>query len=99
MCTLHDFLSSKVRFIHTSTVTGSESCFGKSYAYASRTSCLHTTSRPTWQNYTKEKEQVWGKQTNIKSKLYVGLTCIYYVVDRSTVTGLMAILDLLTKWQ
>ena len=25
----HDFLSSKVRFIHTSTVTGSDSCSGK----------------------------------------------------------------------
>ena len=30
---LHDFLSSKVRFIHTSTVTGSDSCSGKNYAY------------------------------------------------------------------
>ena len=41
MCTLHDYLSSKVRFIHTSTVTGSDSCSGqKKYAYASRTSCL-----------------------------------------------------------
>ena len=29
MCTLHDFLSSKARFIHTSTVTGSHSCSGK----------------------------------------------------------------------
>ena len=29
MCTLHDFLCSKVRFIHTSTVTGSHSCSGK----------------------------------------------------------------------
>ena len=29
MCTLHDYLSSKVRFIHTSTVTGSDSCSGK----------------------------------------------------------------------
>ena len=28
-CTLHDFLSSKVRFIHTSTVTESDSCSGK----------------------------------------------------------------------
>ena len=39
MCTLHDFLSSKVRFIHTSTVTGSHSCSEKNYAYASHTSC------------------------------------------------------------
>ena len=39
ICTLHAFLSSKVRFIHTSTVTGSDSCPGKNYAYASRTSC------------------------------------------------------------
>ena len=39
MCTLHDFLSSKVRFIHTSTVTRSLSWYGKNYAYASRTSC------------------------------------------------------------
>ena len=38
-CTLHDFLSSKGRFIHMSTVTGSDSCSGKNYAYASRTSC------------------------------------------------------------
>ena len=29
MCTLHDFLSSKVRFIHTSTATRSQSCPGK----------------------------------------------------------------------
>ena len=27
--TIHDFLSSKVRLIHTSTVTGSHSCSGK----------------------------------------------------------------------
>ena len=39
MYTLHDFLSSKIRFIHTSTVTGSHSCSGKNYAYASLTSC------------------------------------------------------------
>ena len=39
MCTLHTFLSSKVRFIQTSTVTGSDSVSGKNYAYASRTSC------------------------------------------------------------
>ena len=26
MCTLHDFLSNRVRFIHTSPVTGSHSC-------------------------------------------------------------------------
>ena len=38
-CTLHDFLSSKVGFIHTSTVTRSHSCSEKNYAYASRTSC------------------------------------------------------------
>ena len=41
MCTLHDFLSRKARFIHKSTVTGSDSCSGKKYAYASRTSCLN----------------------------------------------------------
>ena len=29
MCTLHDFLSSKIRFIHTSTVTESHSSSGK----------------------------------------------------------------------
>ena len=29
MCTLHDFLSSKVRFIHTCIDTGSHSCSGK----------------------------------------------------------------------
>ena len=40
MCTLHDFHSSKVRFIHTSTVTGSNSCSEKNYEYASRTSCI-----------------------------------------------------------
>ena len=34
-----DFLSSKVKFIHTSTVTRSHSCYGKNCAYASRTSC------------------------------------------------------------
>ena len=34
-----DFLSSKVKFIHTSTVTRLHSCYEKSYAYASRTSC------------------------------------------------------------
>ena len=31
--TVHDFLGSKGRFIHTSTVTGSDSCYGKNYAY------------------------------------------------------------------
>ena len=40
MCTLHDFFSSKVKFIYTSTVTRSHSCYGKKYAYASRKSCL-----------------------------------------------------------
>ena len=39
MCTPHNFLCSKVRFIHTNTVTGSYSCSKKNYAYASRTSC------------------------------------------------------------
>ena len=34
------FPSSKVRFIHTSTVTGSHFCSGKNYAYVSRTSCF-----------------------------------------------------------
>ena len=29
MCTLHDILSNKIRFIHTSTVTGSQYCSGK----------------------------------------------------------------------
>ena len=29
MCTLHDLLSSKVRFIDTTSVTGSHSCSGK----------------------------------------------------------------------
>ena len=29
MCTLHDFLGSKVRFIHKSTVTRSHSCYEK----------------------------------------------------------------------
>ena len=38
MCTLHDFSSGKVRFIYTSTVTRSHSCYGKNYAYALRTS-------------------------------------------------------------
>ena len=41
MCTLHDFLNSKVRFIHASTVTGSDSCSGKNYAYAWSTSCYN----------------------------------------------------------
>ena len=34
------FFSSKVKFIYTSTVTRSHSCYGKNYAYASRTSCF-----------------------------------------------------------
>ena len=41
MCTLHDFYCSKARFIYTSTVTGSLSCSGKNYAYASRTFCYN----------------------------------------------------------
>ena len=47
---LHDCLSSKVRFIHTNTVTGLHSCSGKSYAYASRTSCytLFTVGSARW---------------------------------------------------
>ena len=36
----NDFLTNKIRFIHTSTVTGSYSCSRKDYAYASRTSCF-----------------------------------------------------------
>ena len=41
-CHVHttDFLSIKVKFIHTSTVTRSHSCYGKNYAYASRTFCF-----------------------------------------------------------
>ena len=39
MCTLQDFFSGKVRFIYRSTVTRKHSCYGKNYAYASRTSC------------------------------------------------------------
>ena len=38
ICTLHDFLSSNVRFIHTSTVTKSHSCYRKK---TTRTPCLH----------------------------------------------------------
>ena len=38
---VHDFLRIKVRFIHTSTVTGSHSCFRKKYAYASHRSCYN----------------------------------------------------------
>ena len=41
MFTLHEFLSSKIRFIHTSTVTESHSCSGKNYAYDTRTSCQY----------------------------------------------------------
>ena len=43
MCTLHDFVSSKVKFMHKSTVTRSHSCSEKVYAYASRTFCLTIT--------------------------------------------------------
>ena len=39
MCSLHDFLSGKVRFIHTSTVTRLHSCSEKNYAYDSHASC------------------------------------------------------------
>ena len=41
MCGLHDFFTSKVSFIHTSTVTESDSCSEKKYAYAVRTSCCY----------------------------------------------------------
>ena len=40
ICASYNFLCSKVRFIHTSTVTASHSCPGKNYAYVSRTSCI-----------------------------------------------------------
>ena len=36
MCTLHDFLCSKIIFIHTSTVTESHSCSGKSHQLGPR---------------------------------------------------------------
>ena len=39
------FFSSKVKFIYTSTVTRSHSCYGKNYAYASRTSCFFLDGR------------------------------------------------------
>ena len=35
------FFSSKVKFIYTSTVTRSHSCYGKKYAYVSRTFCYN----------------------------------------------------------
>ena len=41
MCTLPDFFCHKVRFNYTSTVIRSHSCYGKNYAYASRTSCYY----------------------------------------------------------
>ena len=52
MCTLHDFLSSKVGFIHTRTVTGSDSCTGKNYAYASCTSCYTNGAKGTMRKST-----------------------------------------------
>ena len=36
MCTLHDFLNNKIRFVYTSTVTGSHSCSGKKIIRAPR---------------------------------------------------------------
>ena len=48
MSTLHDFLSSKVRFIHTITVTGSDYCSGKNYPYTSRTACFQTEIRTSF---------------------------------------------------
>ena len=45
MCTLYDFLSGKIRFIQTSTVTGSHSCSRKNYAYVPRTSRLMSSNR------------------------------------------------------
>ena len=62
MCTLHDFFSSKVKFIYTSTVTRSHSCYGKNYAYASRTSCSY--------NINPSKKIVRSKDINIYSKMY-----------------------------
>ena len=47
MCTLQKFPQlSRVSFIYTCTVTGSDSCSGKNYAYASGTSCLY---KENWQ--------------------------------------------------
>ena len=39
LCALLDFLSNNIRFTHTSTVTRSNSCSGKNYAYALRAPC------------------------------------------------------------
>ena len=62
MCALHDFFSGKVRFIYTSTVTRSHSCYGKNYAYASRTSCFANSAKSNMYN---------NQSCNITKKMYM----------------------------
>ena len=49
MCTLYDFLSSEVKFIHASTVTTCRSNF--CYEYVSRTSCYYNLFQNICPNY------------------------------------------------
>ena len=83
MCTLHDFLSTKVRFHHASTVTRSDSCYGKNYAHASCTSCfflkftLHrcnSTLPGTWDKLKYNYKEIKSKFTRIN--MYLNLKCI-----------------------
>ena len=73
MCTLHDILSSKSRFIHTSTHTGLHSCSGKNYAYASRTSCYFNVS--SWKRACRFNENSYYAYSKKTTKNRQGETC------------------------
>ena len=96
MCTLHDFLSSKVRFTDTSTVTGSHSCSEKNYAYASCTSCFCIGRIYSWsKNSTKMnninyitlihniQRDIVGKANQFKqNSLFINLFCLQYQLSQ-----------------
>ena len=81
MCTLHNFLSSKVWFMHTSTVSRLHSYFEKKYAYASRASC-YTSTMPAKRCRTlylllhllENKHKTWSNSViNHTKQLYIDI--------------------------
>ena len=93
MCTLHDFLNSKIRCIHTSTVTGSHSCSGKNYAYASRTSCFRRI-HPKISIYSRLSNTMYTtRHTKLRFKIIfeedsrtAAITYLYYSLSTSRIS-------------
>ena len=81
-----NFLSSKVmQFIHTSAVTRSRSCYGKNYAYASRTSCYYFSLVVYLYLVTMIDERQLTYHKKISSTTYVCCILQYILLESDTV--------------